>query len=62
MDLSADEKLNIIEKEYDIPVADGIRKDVSIMCNLSREFWKKEEQGEGQKENRRRKEIYHKHV
>ena len=33
--LSVDEKLNIIEKEYDIPVETGIRKEVVTMCNLS---------------------------
>lgn len=33
--LSSDEKLNIIETEYDIPIEDSIRKDVSVMCNLS---------------------------
>lgn len=33
--LSTAEKLSIIEKEYDIPVEDGMRKDVSVMCNLS---------------------------
>lgn len=34
-ELTVDEKLNIIEGEYDIPVEENIRKDVSIMCNLS---------------------------
>ena len=34
-ELSANEKLNIIEREYDIPVEDRVRKDVNIMCNLS---------------------------
>ncbi len=29
------EKLNIIEKEYNIPIEEDLRKDVSIMCNLS---------------------------
>ena len=33
--LTQKEKLNIIEKEYDIPVEEEFRKDVSIMCNLS---------------------------
>lgn len=28
-------KINIIGTEYDIPIEDNIRKDVSIMCNLS---------------------------
>ena len=34
-ELSVEEKLNIIEKEYDIPVESNMRKDVSAMCNLS---------------------------
>lgn len=34
-ELSADDKLNIIEKEYDIPIEENLRKDVNIMCNLS---------------------------
>lgn len=33
--LTSDEKLNIIETEYDIPIEDSIRKDVNVMCNLS---------------------------
>lgn len=35
MKLTVDEKLDIIEKEYSIPVDDRIREDVSAMCNLS---------------------------
>ncbi len=35
MDLTVDEKLNIIGAEYNIPVEDSMRKDVSVMCNLS---------------------------
>lgn len=35
MELSTDEKLNIMETEYDIPMEDNIREDVSVMCNLS---------------------------
>ncbi|MBO5146101.1 MAG: hypothetical protein J6C19_11300 [Lachnospiraceae bacterium] len=35
MELSADEKLGIMETEYHIPVDDKMRKDVSAMCNLS---------------------------
>lgn len=35
MELSANEKLGIIEKEYSIAVDDKIREDVSVMCNLS---------------------------
>lgn len=33
--LSVDEKLAIIEKEYKIPTETGIRKEVAGMCNLS---------------------------
>lgn len=35
MELSIDEKLGIMENEYNIPVDDRIREDVSAMCNLS---------------------------
>ncbi len=35
MELSVDEKLGIMEKEYSIAVDDRIREDVSAMCNLS---------------------------
>ena len=34
-ELTADEKLSIIEKEYDIPIEENMREDVSVMCNLS---------------------------
>ena len=33
--LTQSEKLNIIEKEYDSPLEEDLRKDVSVMCNLS---------------------------
>ncbi len=33
--LTPNEKLNIIEKEYNIPLGENIRRDVSVMCNLS---------------------------
>ncbi|MDO4555167.1 MAG: hypothetical protein Q4B70_08505 [Lachnospiraceae bacterium] len=33
--LSVNEKLNIIGNEYDIPLEESLRKDVSVMCNLS---------------------------
>ena len=33
--LTPSEKLDIIENEYDIPLEDNLRKDVSVMCNLS---------------------------
>lgn len=35
VELSVNDKLGIIETEYDIPVEDRIREDVSEMCNLS---------------------------
>ena len=34
-ELTVDEKLDIIGKEYDIPLEENFRKDMSIMCNLS---------------------------
>ena len=34
-ELTIEEKLNIIGKEYDIPIEENFRKDVSVMCNLS---------------------------
>ena len=33
--LTPNEKFNIIEKEYNIPLEEDIRRDVSVMCNLS---------------------------
>ncbi len=33
--LSVDEKLAIIGREYDIPVESSIRRDIKVMCNLS---------------------------
>ena len=33
-ELTVDEKLNIIGNEYDIPIEENFRKDVSVMCNL----------------------------
>ncbi|MCM1105304.1 MAG: hypothetical protein NC355_00020 [Blautia sp.] len=35
MELSVDEKLGIMETEYSIVVNDGMREEVSAMCNLS---------------------------
>lgn len=35
MELTVDEKLNMIKSEYSIPVDDKLRKDVDAMCNLS---------------------------
>ncbi len=34
-ELTIDEKLNIIGNEYDILIEESLRKDVSVMCNLS---------------------------
>ena len=34
-ELTVDEKLHIIGKEYDIPLEENFRRDVSTMCNLS---------------------------
>ena len=34
-ELTIHEKLNIIGTEYDIPIEENFRKDVSVMCNLS---------------------------
>lgn len=34
-ELTVDEKLSIIENEYNIAIEDKMRKDVSVMCNLS---------------------------
>lgn len=43
MELSVNEKLSIIENEYNIPVDDRIREDVSAMCNLSQGILEKGE-------------------
>ena len=34
-ELSATDKLDIISSEYKIPIEDGIREEVNLMCNLS---------------------------
>ena len=34
-ELKEQEKLDIIEHEYNIPISQEFRKDVSVMCNLS---------------------------
>lgn len=34
-ELTVEERIDIIENEYDIPIEENIRKDVSVMCNLS---------------------------
>ena len=33
--LKPNEKFEIIEKEYGIPLTEDLRKDVNVMCNLS---------------------------
>ena len=40
-ELTIDEKLNIIGNEYDIPIEENFRKDVSVMCNLSQRIEEK---------------------
>ena len=55
-ELTVDEKLDIIGSEYDIPLEENFRRDVSTMCNLSQGV--KEEgiaigRREGLKEGRR---------
>lgn len=49
MELTVDEKLGIIEKEYSIVVDDRIREDVSAMCNLSQGI---REKGRAEEEER----------
>lgn len=53
-DFEVEDKLDIMEKEYDIPLENNIRKDVKEMCNLSQgireeAFEEGQEQGEKQK-------------
>jgi hypothetical protein len=49
--LSVDEKLNIIETEYNIPLEDNTRREVDVMCNLSQGVLEKgEARGEAKKE------------
>lgn len=52
-ELMVNEKLAIIETEFDIPVVDDIRDDVNIMCNLSqgiREAGRQEAREEARRE------------
>lgn len=37
--LDVKEKLGIMETEFEIPIEDGIRRDISEMCNLSEGIW-----------------------
>ena len=34
-EIPQEERITILENEYDIPVEENFRKDVSVMCNLS---------------------------
>ena len=49
MELTAAEKLGIIETEYSIPIDDKLRKDVSAMCNLSQGIREKGRAEEGER-------------
>ena len=40
-ELARNEKFNIIEKEYEIPMEENFREDVNIMCNLSEKIEEK---------------------
>ena len=52
-DISAAEKLEIIETEYNIPIDDRMREEVSIMCNLSQGILERgEARGEARGESR----------
>ena len=60
MELTVDEKLDIIGSEYDIPLEENFRRDVSTMCNLSQgvkeegiAIGRREGLKEGHKEGRR---------
>lgn len=53
--LDAKEKLEIMEKEFEIPVEDEIRRNVTNMCNLSEGIWEAallEGKEEGKKEGK----------
>lgn len=49
--LSADEKLSIIESEYSIPIEESIKEAVNVMCNLSQGI-REEGRYEGLREGR----------
>ncbi len=58
MELSVAEKLEIMETEYRIPIDDGIREDVRVMCNLSQGIFERgEAKGEARGEARDRKSV-----
>ena len=53
-ELNENQKFDILEKEYDIPVNTELRKDVSVMCNLSLGIEERAEaRGEARGENRK---------
>lgn len=56
MELSAREKLGILETEYGIPLDDKMREEVVTMCNLSRGIREKG-RAEGRAEGEARSEI-----
>lgn len=54
-ELDVNEKLGIMEKEFEIPMEDEIRRDLNHMCNLSEGIWEKallEGREEGREEGR----------
>lgn len=53
-ELNENQKFDILEKEYDIPVNTELREDVSVMCNLSLGIEERAEaRGEARGENRK---------
>ncbi len=53
-ELNENQKFDIFEKEYDIPVNTELREDVSVMCNLSLGIEERAEaRGEARGENRK---------
>lgn len=49
MEMSPDEKIDILENEYEIPIGDDIREEVNVMCNLSQGI---KEKGGQERENK----------
>ena len=59
-ELTIEEKLGIIGTEYDIPIEENFRKDVSVMCNLSQGIEEKGIAiGEARKEEKIILNMYH---
>ena len=53
-ELNENQKFDILEKEYDIPVNTELREEVSVMCNLSLGIEERAEaRGEARGENRK---------